>query len=249
MKKPNLADYGIAQPKIDAAKASKAKSEDIRNKVLLTLFSIVILAVIIKIYLIEHNILFAILVGFFVGGFIGMFVTMVGTLLWEGIWNSANPEHRDVLKRYKKYETDLREFSAWRQRLLEVFWNNLSGRQFEIELGKIFSQLGYSVEVTPYARDMGVDIVLKKSGTTTLIQCKRSGQPVGVAKARELYGVLQDMKGDKAILACTGGFTQGARDFIAGKPIKLLGLQEIISMQKSLGEDKDDPTTPLSATS
>lgn len=94
--------------------------------------------------------------------------------------------------------------------------------------------MGYSVDITSYGRDGGVDLILDKNNTTTLVQCKRHTKPVGVAVARELYGVLHDKKGDDAILACTGGFTQGVRDFTVGKPIKLLGLKEIIDLHMSL---------------
>ena len=67
------------------------------------------------------------------------------------------------------------------------------------------------------------------------MQCKRHTGAVGVAIVRELYGVLQSSKANSAILASTGGFTKGVLDFVKDKPIQLLGLREIVDLQKSVG--------------
>lgn len=92
-------------------------------------------------------------------------------------------------------------------------------------------------------------MVLRNRGVKTIVQCKRFSKPAGVAVVRELYGVLRDCEVDDALLACTGGFTQGVYDFVKGKPIKLLGLKEIIELQKSLAQDESALTKSLRATS
>ena len=68
----------------------------------------------------------------------------------------------------------------------------------------------------------------RKDGETIVVQCKSHNKPVGPATARELYGAMMDFGADRAILACTAGFTKGARDFVDGgkgkpKPIDLVG--------------------------
>lgn len=63
--------------------------------------------------------------------------------------------------------------------------------------------------------------------------------PVGVASrrgvARELYGVLMHEGAEEAIIASVSGFTQGVVDFVKGKKIKLLDLEDILKMQDKHG--------------
>ena len=80
---------------------------------------------------------------------------------------------------------------------------------------------------------LAIDIFLKLHGRTTIVQCKRHSGPVGVAVAREIFGVLQSSDADEAILASTGGFTKGVVKFVEGKPIKLLGMSEIIQLHRT----------------
>ena len=65
-----------------------------------------------------------------------------------------------------------REEQARRQKLTD-YWIRLEPLRFERELGGLYKQLGYSVQLTPQSGDHGVDLVLRKNGKTTVVQCKR----------------------------------------------------------------------------
>ena len=106
-----------------------------------------------------------------------------------------------------------------RRRQLHDHWMSLSGREFEWELATLYRYLGYDVEATPITGDQGIDLVLRKDGKTTIVQCKSHKSPVGPAVARELLGSMVAIGADDAILACTGGFTRGVKEFAVGKPI------------------------------
>ena len=121
-----------------------------------------------------------------------------------------------------------------RRRKLAEHWISLSGPEFEQELGMLFRQDGYLVEQTPSSGDQGVDLILRKDGQVTVVQCKSHRNPVGPAVARELYGSLLHFGADSAILACTGGFTQGVKDFVRGKPIVLISALDLVSMGEPL---------------
>ena len=41
------------------------------------------------------------------------------------------------------------------------------------------------------------------------------------------------LKADEAILACTAGITSGAREFVSEKPINVMDLDEILTLQKT----------------
>lgn len=112
------------------------------------------------------------------------------------------------------------------------FWWSLAGHRFERELAILFQRQGYNVELTPGSNDGGIDIILKRSGRTTAVQCKRTQQPVGPAVAREFYGALIASGADDGILAATGGVTSGVSAFIAGKPIRVMDLSDILRLQR-----------------
>lgn len=135
-----------------------------------------------------------------------------------------------------------REAALARRRKREDFWKSLTGFQFEQELGTLYSRLGYSVESTPRTGDEGIDIILRKDGKTTIVQCKRQNAPAGPAIARELFGSMTAFGADNGILACTGGFTRGVVDFVRGKPIALVSVSEIVEMAEdaNFGADSDN---------
>ncbi|MDE2899600.1 MAG: restriction endonuclease [Chloroflexota bacterium] len=130
------------------------------------------------------------------------------------------------------------------------YWMALSGPEFERELGTVYRRLGYSVQSTAGSGDGGVDLILRKNGKTTVVQCKSHQAPVGPAIARELYGAMFDFRADRAILACTGGFTRGVVDFVRGKPITLLSASELVRLARgfednSLAETSGPPICPV----
>jgi low affinity Fe/Cu permease len=119
------------------------------------------------------------------------------------------------------------------QKKLADYWMGLGGIEFEIELGRLYQQLGYDVETTPGTGDKGVDLILRKNGLTTVVQCKRHTAPVGPAIARDMYGAMVSFGADDAILACTSGFTPGVLEFVKGKRISLVSAKEIVALVES----------------
>ncbi len=129
-----------------------------------------------------------------------------------------------------------REDERARRRKLRQHWSTLSGIEFEREMGALFSDFGYTVESTPSSGDQGIDLILRKNGETTLVQCKSRKSPIGPAVARELLGSLVAFPGgaDKAILACTGGFTKGVYEFVQDQPTKLIDASDIVTLSESV---------------
>ena len=113
------------------------------------------------------------------------------------------------------------------QQKREEYWESLGGIEFEQELGKLFKARGYWVEYTPVSGDQGIDLILRKNDKTTVVQCKAQQRPATPRVVRELYGSMVAYRADNAILACTGGFTDGVIKFAHDKPIRLMDAQEI----------------------
>jgi len=75
---------------------------------------------------------------------------------------------------------------------------SLSWQQFEQFVGSYFKDQGYSVVETAAGADGGVDLVLRKDGGKTYVQCKHwRTYKVGVEKVRELLGSM--VAGDSPI--------------------------------------------------
>ena len=146
----------------------------------------------------------------------------------------ARQAEREARRAQERVEWARREAELARKRKLRDYWMNLSGIEFERELAALFQRRGYRVQTTPSSGDQGIDLIARKNGKTTIVQCKRYKNPAGPAIARELYGSLTASRADRAILACTGGFTRGVREFVKDKPITLIDAWDIIKVEASI---------------
>ncbi len=78
-------------------------------------------------------------------------------------------EYRTKLEKFHKEKAD---YEFWDIRSKETYWRSLNGIQFEQELGNIYRKLGFSVEITPFTADGGVDLIIKKMGKQRLFNVK-----------------------------------------------------------------------------
>lgn len=182
----------------------------------------------------------------FFGAWLG-FIFGTGLCDWVGPklrkWDSRLQRYDLFKAATKRFEAATEAFESAKKereerelqrelRTRSEFWWSLAGHRFERELAILFQRQGYNVELTPGSNDGGIDIILKRSGRTTAVQCKRTQQPVGPAVAREFYGALIASGADDGILAATGGVTSGVSAFIAGKPIRVMDLSDILRLQR-----------------
>lgn len=111
------------------------------------------------------------------------------------------------------------------------YWSNLDGWEFEKAVAKAFSSIGYDAEVTKGSNDGGVDIILKKDGMKSIVQCKHYSNPVSIEPIRALWGCMNDFSANQAIFVATSGYTPGCYDFVRNKPnYRLLTLDDIAQM-------------------
>lgn len=121
-----------------------------------------------------------------------------------------------------------------RQRLFDTRRNlesirALSWQEFELLIGEAFRRKGYSVEERGGAGpDGGVDLVLRKNGERSIVQCKHwKTQQIGVNVVRELLGSMTAENVRKGFLVTTGRFTNEAQAFAQGKQIDLIAGDEL----------------------
>jgi restriction system protein len=115
-----------------------------------------------------------------------------------------------------------------------------SWQDFELLIGEVFRRQGYSIEERGgSAADGGVDLVLRKDGKTTVVQCKRwRDVKVGVQPMRELFGVMHADGADAAIAVSCGSYTAEAKQFTEGKPIRLIDGEELTWMVAAIQKER-----------
>jgi restriction system protein len=112
----------------------------------------------------------------------------------------------------------------------------LSWQQFEWMVGEAYRRQGYSVEESlAGGADGGIDIILRKDGQTSLVQCKRwKTQSVGAAVIREMFGLLAHHRADYVIVVTSGQFTREALAFAENKPIDLIDGRALLTLVQTL---------------
>lgn len=114
--------------------------------------------------------------------------------------------------------------------LVSLTLEDLSWENFELVAGEIFRRKGFQVEISSgLGADGGKDLTLRRDGEVRLVQCKRLSREnkVSVMDMREFYGLVVAEKAKRGIFMTTGLYSRDAREFAEGKPIKLLGREEI----------------------
>jgi restriction system protein len=113
---------------------------------------------------------------------------------------------------------------------------NMHWAQFEQLVGEAFRRLGYRVELTGQGgADGGIDLILCKSQERILVQCKRWKQNVGAPVVREMYGLLMaDRAASRIKIVSAAKFTKEALAFAEGKPIDLVGDQDLLTLIRTV---------------
>lgn len=113
---------------------------------------------------------------------------------------------------------------------------SLSWRDFEKLVGEAFRRQGYAVvENGLGGADGGIDLVLRKDGRVTLVQCKQwKSRAVTVSTVREMWGLVSHHQADAVKIVCVGEFTRDAKRFIEGKAIELIGGAQLLALVRTV---------------
>jgi restriction system protein len=141
-----------------------------------------------------------------------------------------------------------------RRRLLETQTGlesirSLSWRQFELLVAEAFRRQGYVVQETGLGgADGGIDLMLRKNGEVTLVQCKRwRTQRVDVKVVREMFGLLAHHRASAVKIIAVGDYTADAQRFAAGKPIELISGDALLSLVRNVQTTTAAPMPEVSA--
>ncbi|GLQ46691.1 membrane protein [Dyella lipolytica] len=146
----------------------------------------------------------------------------VAWLLLGACWIAALVSYVDGLRRKRLLaaQTGLNSLRA-------IDW-----REFEMLVGEAFRRQGYLVHETGLGgADGGIDLILRKDGAITLVQCKQwRNRLVDVKVVREMYGLLGHHHADAVKIVAIGSYTDDAQAFAQGKPIELVHGNALLEM-------------------
>lgn len=115
----------------------------------------------------------------------------------------------------------------------------MAWREFEMLCGEAFRRQGYAVEENGLGgADGGIDLILRKNGKTSLVQCKRwQTAKVGVREVRELYGIVAAERVDRGFFITSGSYTGEAMSFAKGKPLDLIDGPALLDLVRTVQKD------------
>ncbi len=149
--------------------------------------------------------------------------------------SAAVMAYRQALRQYKLDLALARKAQEAEQELLRQkcsYWERLNGYEFERETAEVLKRHQFNPIVTRGSADGGVDIEVARHGRKGVVQCKAHVTCVGPHTVRDLYGVIHHSRSDFGIIISRGGFTRGAVEFAANKPIFLLDTSDLIAMHE-----------------
>jgi Restriction endonuclease len=139
-----------------------------------------------------------------------------GLLTPEGQpFRSGDPRAQSLLRHARNVNDQILSDLADKPGLL----HQLTPRRFEEVVAELLVRQGYEVELTPYSRDGGRDLLAARrdelGSFLFFVECKKyaSARPVGVEIVRQLYGVVAQAKATAGLVVTTSHFTKGAEDF------------------------------------
>jgi restriction system protein len=116
-----------------------------------------------------------------------------------------------------------------------LYLYELTPRQFEGLVRKLYEQLGYNASLTPPSRDGGRDIVARRQDPgrreTLLIECKLHNGNVRLQVAQRLIGVVAHENANRGVLVTSGSFTRTTRMLAAEEPrLELIDGMELVAL-------------------
>jgi HJR/Mrr/RecB family endonuclease len=106
--------------------------------------------------------------------------------------------------------------------------DEMTGKEFEKFLEFHFINFGYGVTLTQDSQDYGADLILYKDGSKTVVQAKRSKNPVGIKAVQEVAGAVRHYKGNKGIVITNNRFTENAYNLAKSNDVELWDRKRLI---------------------
>lgn len=103
----------------------------------------------------------------------------------------------------------------------------MSGLEFEEFLEKLFSKMGYKVELTKRSGDQGADLIVERMGERMSVQAKRSAGKVGNKAIQEAVASIKHYECSSGMVITNSDFTGSAYKLAKSNKIDLINGSEL----------------------
>lgn len=172
--------------------------------------------------------------GIFYACYVTVNLAMAAFILYELLFTILKKDEKNIHvnyeKEYQQYQDAALAYNYWKIMKTVKYWDKLDGHEFENKVALLFRQKGYDALVSKAGGDGGIDIVLTSGNEKIAVQCKAHNKAVAPSVARDLYGTMIAGGFYKGMIVSKNGFTKGVYDFVKGKQIELLDMEDLIKM-------------------
>lgn len=143
-------------------------------------------------------------------------------------------------------KSQVHERSKWKTDNELIYWlRGLKPWEFEDYIAELFRKLGYQTERVGQTNDHGIDVIIKKDGQTSYVQCKKFITTIVPSPAmRDFYGAIMDHRATgKSYFVTTNTFSLEAETFAEGKPIELVDRFKLVKYIRMAENQKSETKT------
>lgn len=132
------------------------------------------------------------------------------------------------------------------QELLEKI-RTLDTYSFKKYIAEIFQSFGYQTKVTPYNRDNGIDIIMRKNNLQSYVQCKKHNiSTVEASAVKDFYEpIASRLNGGFAFIITVNSFSEDAKRFAKNSKhtsnIMLIDGQRLLRLIQSAEKNSPHP--------
>ena len=156
----------------------------------------------------------------------GLYPALWFIFAWGGKAGARDRAGRDM--KAEQYRRALGHYEHWEARRQRAFWEGLTPQQFAQELAALFRAAGDDAHVAPQGNGAPRDIIIQEDGKYTLCQCPVDDRPADAPVAQALCDAVSRTQAHNGILVSCAGFTDEARAFVKGKPIRLMSVDDVL---------------------
>ena len=155
----------------------------------------------------------------------------------ERVIREENEREERVIREQERIEEErekreqerlVRKKELEEKRKKKEFWFGLEGLDTEVELDKVFENLGFKTETTPPSNDEGIDHVLNGE---IVVQTKNQKSKVSRPDLQRFWGSWKDSH-KKGIFVSIHGFSNTCEEFVKDKPILLYDVDDVVRMME-----------------
>jgi len=155
----------------------------------------------------------------------------------ERVIREENEREERVIREQERIEEEREKIEQERlvrkkeleeKRKKKEFWFGLEGLDTEVELDKVFENLGFKTETTPPSNDEGIDHVLNGE---IVVQTKNQKSKVSRPDLQRFWGSWKDSH-KKGIFVSIHGFSNTCEEWVKDKPILLYDVDDVVRMME-----------------